>query len=124
MLFWEKTEVRAIRGAITAADNTAPAIESATCEMLREIERRNAISPADVVSAFFSLTPDLDATFPARAARTIGWEGVPMLDTVEVNVPGSLARTIRVLIHVNTDQSVRHTYLGEAKALRPDLGDM
>ena len=116
--------MRAIRGAITAVDNTAHAIESATCEMLREIERRNAISPADVVSAFFSLTPDLDATFPARAARTIGWESVPMLDTVEVNVPGSLARTIRVLIHVNTDQCVRHTYLGEAKALRPDLGDM
>lgn len=114
--------MRAIRGAITAADNTADAIEDATCETLREIERRNRIGPGDVVSAFFSLTPDLSATFPARAARRIGWDEVSMLDTVEVSVPGSLARVIRVLIHVDSDRPVCHTYLREASGLRPDLG--
>lgn len=113
--------MRAIRGAITAEENTAEAISTATCQMLREIERRNDIVVADVISAFFSLTPDLTATFPARAARTIGWHTVPMLDTVEVNVPGSLPRTIRVLLHVDTQREVRHTYLGGAVALRPDL---
>lgn len=115
--------MRAIRGAITATANTAEAIEAATCEMLREIERRNGIAPGDVVSAFFSLTPDLNATFPARAARSIGWAVVPMLDTVEVSVPDSLPRTIRVLLHVNKHIDVRHAYLGAARALRPDLGD-
>jgi len=114
--------VRAIRGAITVGENTAPAIETATAEMLKEIERRNQIGPENVVSAFFSLTPDLNATFPARAARSIGWENVPMLDTVEVNVPDALARTIRVLLHAEVDGPVRHAYLGEARSLRPDLG--
>lgn len=116
--------MRAIRGAITAQENTAQAISDATCEMLREIERRNGIVASDVISAFFSLTPDLTATFPARAARTIGWDIVPMLDTVEVDVPGSLPRTIRVLLHVDTPGDVRHAYIGEAKGLRPDLGDV
>jgi chorismate mutase len=115
--------MRAIRGAITTHENTAEAIADATCEMLREIERRNDIVASDVISAFFSLTPDLTATFPARAARTIGWHGVPMLDTVEVNVPGSLPRTIRVLLHVDVQRDVRHAYLAGARALRPDLED-
>ncbi len=113
--------MRAIRGAITASANSADAIERATCEMLREIERRNRIGARDVVSAFFSLTPDLNATYPARAARGIGWDSVPMLDTVEVSVPGGLERAIRVLIHVEGTGPVQHTYLGEARGLRPDL---
>lgn len=114
--------MRAIRGAITADANTVDAIEAATCEMLREIQRRNNIRASDVVSAFFSVTPDLNATFPARAARGIGWVTVPMLDTVEVNVPHALPRTIRVLLHVETDDPVHHAYLGEAQSLRPDFG--
>jgi chorismate mutase len=113
--------VRAIRGAITVDHNTVEAIEEATCEMLRTIERRNRISPNSVVSAFFSLTPDLNATFPARAARGIGWGAVPMLDTVELDVPGSLRRTIRVLVHVDRDDPVHHAYLRGAEVLRPDL---
>lgn len=113
--------MRAIRGAITVSENTGQAITEATCEMLREIECRNNLVAADVVSAFFSLTPDLTATFPARAARSIGWHSVPMLDTVEVDVPGALPKTIRVLLHVNREGDVRHAYLRGAAALRPDL---
>jgi chorismate mutase len=113
--------IRAIRGAITVEENTAEAIESATAEMLFAIQQRNEIGPEDIVSAFFSLTPDLNSTFPARAARLIGWDDVPMLDTVEVSVAGALPRTIRVLLHVNIDHPVRHTYLGAARCLRPDL---
>ncbi|HZT96744.1 MAG TPA: chorismate mutase [Chloroflexota bacterium] len=114
--------MRAVRGAITASGNTVEAIEEATCSMLKEIERLNRIGPDDVVSAFFSLTADLNATYPARAARSIGWDAVPMLDTVEVDVPGGLRRTIRVLLHVDVSRPVRHAYLGEARSLRPDLG--
>jgi chorismate mutase len=113
--------MKAIRGATTVNENTAAAIASATCEMLLEIQRLNAIAPDDVVSAFFSLTPDLTATFPARAARSIGWNNVPMLDTVEVSVPGALPRTIRVLLHIDGDQPIHHAYLRDAKSLRPDL---
>ena len=109
--------MRAIRGAITVHENTVEAIEEATREMLREIERRNGIRADDIISAFFSLTPDLNAAFPARAARGIGWQNVPMLDTVEINVPGALARTIRVLVYVESDREVRHAYLGEAQTL-------
>lgn len=114
--------MRAIRGAITVSQNSVAAIEDATCELLREIEQRNGLGPENVISAFFSLTPDLNATFPARAARQIGWDSVAMLDTVEVNVPGAMPQTIRVLIHVDLDVPIRHAYLGEAAKLRPDLG--
>lgn len=118
---WQTADVRAVRGAITVEHNTVEAIEEATCEMLRTIERRNRIGPESVVSAFFSLTSDLNATFPARAARGIGWGDVPMLDTVELDVPGSLRRTIRVLVHVDRDGPVHHAYLRGAEILRPDL---
>lgn len=113
--------VRAIRGAITVDENTSSAIETATSEMLSEIQSRNNISPDDVISAFFSLTPDLNATFPARAARLVGWQNVAMLDTVEVNVAGALSRTIRVLVHANLEAPVHHAYLRDARILRPDL---
>jgi chorismate mutase len=118
---WQKADVQAIRGAITVQDNTAEAIDEATCDMLRTIQRKNGIGPESVVSAFFSLTPDLNATFPARAARGIGWGSVPMLDTVELDVPGSLRRTIRVLVHVDREGPVHHAYLRGAEILRPDL---
>jgi chorismate mutase len=112
--------VRAIRGAITAAANSREAICEATQSLLREIAHRNSLEPGEVVSAFFTLTPDLDADFPARAARAMGWD-MPMLDMQEVPVPGSLQRCIRVLLHVNRVTEVRHAYLGEARSLRPDL---
>lgn len=112
--------MRAIRGAITAETNSRDAICAATQHLLAEIARRNTLAPDEVISAFFTLTPDLDADFPARAARAMGWD-VPMLDMQELPVPGSLPRCIRVLLHVDLDREVRHAYLGEARALRPDL---
>lgn len=117
----EQLAVRGIRGAISVEANTAEAIAEATCELLREILRRNVLTTESVISAFFSLTPDLNATFPARAARSIGWTSVPMLDTVEVDVPDAPARTLRVLLHVTTVRAVRHVYMRRAAALRPDL---
>ncbi|HLJ69368.1 MAG TPA: chorismate mutase [Chloroflexota bacterium] len=114
--------VRAIRGAITIEANTAGAIADGTQELLREIARRNSLRSDEVISAFFTLTPDLDAEFPARAARAIGWD-MPMLDTQEIDVPESLRRCLRVLLHVDRDGPVRHAYLRDARRLRPDLED-
>jgi prephenate dehydratase len=116
--------VRGIRGATTAADNTEIAIFDATEELLRWLTAANELRPADIASIVFSVTPDLNATFPARAARQLGWTEVPLLDTVEIPVPGALPRCIRVLIHWNTDRPIeviQHGYLREATSLRPDL---
>ena len=116
--------VRGIRGATTAADNTEIAIFDATEELLRWLTAANELRPADIASIVFSVTPDLTATFPARTARQLGWNEVPLLDTVEIPVPGSLPRCIRVLIHWNTDRPaevIQHGYLREAASLRPDL---
>lgn len=112
--------MKAIRGAITVDSNTPAAIADATCILLDEISRRNKLSPDEVVSVFFTLTPDLDADFPARAARLAGWD-VPMLDMQELPVPGSLPMCVRVLIHVDRSEPVRHAYLRDARRLRPDL---
>lgn len=112
--------MRAIRGAITVCENTEACIAEATHELLGELARRNALKPQEVVSVFFTLTPDLDAMFPARAARAMGWD-IPMLDMQEVPVPGSLQRCLRVLLHVERDDEVRHAYLRGAGVLRPDL---
>lgn len=112
--------MKAIRGAITVDDNTAEDIGDATCTLLRELAARNNLRATDVVSMFFTLTGDLNAAFPARAARTIGWDA-PMLDMREIDVPGSLHRCLRVLIHVDVDGPARHAYLRGARVLRPDL---
>jgi chorismate mutase len=112
--------VKAIRGAITVGTNSHEAIFEATQTLISEIARRNDLRPEEVVSTFFTLTPDLNADFPARAAREMGWD-MPMLDMQEVPVPGALRRCIRVLIHVERSGPVRHAYLREARALRPDL---
>lgn len=115
---------RGVRGATTVEENRAEAIWEATRELLTEMAATNGIRPEDVASVIFTLTTDLDAAFPARAARDLGWTEVPLLDAVEVPVPGSLARCIRVLLHWNTDKpqhDVRHIYLRRAEALRPDL---
>lgn len=101
-------------------ENTAEAIEEATRELLTEIVARNDLHVEDVVSVFFSVTPDLNAEFPARTARRMGWD-VPMLDTQEMEVPGALGCCVRVLIHVRRDGVVRHAYLREARSLREDL---
>jgi chorismate mutase len=112
--------MRAIRGAITVSENTEEAIDEATQVLLRCLEDRNDLHTSEIVSVFFTLTPDLDAAFPARSARAMGWD-VAMLDMQEVDVPGALQRCLRVLVHVQVDRPVSHAYLREARHLRPDL---
>jgi chorismate mutase len=115
--------VFALRGAISVDRNDAPAIHEATTALMREIMQRNALGPEDVVSCIFTATGDLDADFPAAAARALGFQGVPLLCAREMAVPDSMPRVIRVLIHYYAEQghSARHVYLREASALRSDL---
>ena len=117
------TACRGIRGATTAAENTAEAVLEATREMLYIMIRANRMQPEDVASAYFTTTLDLTATYPALAARQLGWYDVALLCGHEMQVPGGLARCIRVLVHWNTTltaKQITHVYLREAKALRPD----
>jgi chorismate mutase len=113
----------ALRGATSVTANDRAAILAATDELMREILERNALGVEDLVSCIFTLTEDLDAEFPAVAAREMGLSGVPLLCTREVPVPGSLPRIIRVLIHCYGEpgHEAQHVYLGEAAALRLDL---
>ena len=113
----------ALRGAVSVDRNESADILSATEQLMTEIMERNTLSPDDVVSCIFTLTHDLDAEFPAVAARGIGFAKVPLLCAREVAVPGSLPRVIRVLIHYSAPEGheARHVYLGEARALRLDL---
>jgi chorismate mutase len=100
------------------------AILAATRELLESIVAANDLTVEDVASIIFTVTPDLYQVAPARAAREMGWVNTPMLCTQEMAVVGSLQRCIRVLLHWNTDRpavQVRHVYLGQAQALRPDL---
>jgi chorismate mutase len=115
---------RGIRGATTVEDNTADAILEATGELLEAITAANGLQVEELAAAFFTATQDLDAAFPARAARDLGWDVVPLLDAQEIAVPGSPPRCIRVLLLWNTDKSqeeITHVYLRGAQALRPDL---
>jgi chorismate mutase len=117
--------VRGIRGATSATANTRDAILQATRELLGEMLRLNGIAAFDeIVSVLFTTTPDLTATFPAEAARELGMNLVPLLCASEIDVPGTLGRCVRVLLHVNTDTppgDIVHVYLREAKSLRPDM---
>jgi chorismate mutase len=117
--------MRGIRGATQIDENTAEAMEEAVAELCRQLTERNGITPADIGWAIFTVTHDIDADFPARAARVRnGWHMVPMICSREIPVPGSLPRTIRVLLHVESlDRPVRHVYLRGARALRPDLAE-
>lgn len=118
---------RGIRGAITATENTREAILEATRELLQQLIEANGIIPDDVASVFFTMTPDLTAEFPAVAARQLGWVGTALMCGQEVEVPGSLPRCIRVLIHWNTTRhasEIVHVYLRDAWALRPDHAKM
>ena len=113
---------RGLRGATTAEANTPEAILSATRELLARLVERNEIAPDDIASAFFTVSDDLDAAYPALAARQLGWHEVALLCAREIPVPGGLGRCVRVLLHVNTERGpgeVRHVYLREAVALRP-----
>jgi chorismate mutase len=116
--------VRGIRGAITARDNTSKDIIEATIELIKAIVEINEINTEDICSIFFTTTPDLNADFPASAARELGWTLVPLLCAREIDVPNSMTRVIRVLLHVNTQKTqseIKHLYFGEAAKLRPDL---
>lgn len=113
---------RGIRGATTVEHNDRDEILSATTELLELIIRHNGLRAEDIASAIFSLTEDLDAEFPAVAARMLGWTDVPLMCTREIPVPGSLGKCIRVLLHVNTTRSlteIQHVYIRGAVHLRP-----
>src|SRR5436853_7813477 len=113
----------ALRGANSVAANEASAILEATDRLMRELMARNRLESEAMVSCIFTLTPDLDAEFPAVAARRLGLDRVPLLCAQEVPVPGSLPRVIRVLVHYYAPDGhrPRHVYLREASALRADL---
>jgi chorismate mutase len=113
----------ALRGATSVKRNDAQDILDATTDLMRAIMQHNALSPESVVSCVFTATDDLDAEFPAVAARTVGFERVPLLCAREIPVAGALQRVIRVLIHYYAEEShePHHVYLGEAAALRTDL---
>jgi len=115
--------LRALRGAITVSENDADAILSATEELVRAVMERNSLDPAQMVSCIFTCTDDLDAEFPAVAARRLGLSSVPLLCAREIDVPGALPRVIRLLLHcyADPDSDPRHVYLGGAEALRRDL---
>jgi chorismate mutase len=116
---------RGIRGATTAAANTAEDILEATQELVEVLIGLNDLKSEDIASAIFTTTPDLTAMFPASAARSFGWTEVPMVCTHEMAVPGSLEKAIRVLVHVNTTKGtsdIRHVYLKGAKQLREEWG--
>jgi chorismate mutase len=112
-----------IRGATVAAADTPEAIRSATRELLEAIVAANELDPDDLASVIFSVTPDLTAEVPARAAREMGWDEAALMCLAEMPVPGGLPRCIRVLLHWNTDKwpdQIHHVYLHAAFQLRPD----
>jgi chorismate mutase len=114
---------RGVRGATTAKDNTPEEILRATRQLLALMIRQNDIREEDVASAIFTTTEDLDAEFPALAARQLGWLSAALLCIHELDVPGSLRRCIRILLHWNTEkpaEQIVHVYIKEAAALRPD----
>ena len=116
--------LRALRGATTAVANERDAILSATRELLEALLERNSVDADQIVSIMFTSTQDLDAEFPAVAARSLGIADVALMCAAEIAVPGSLPRCIRVLMHLYSPLdygSLRHVYLGEARELRSDL---
>ena len=119
--------LRGVRGATTVDANSREEILAATRQLLALMVRLNGIDTEMVASAVFSLTRDLDAEFPALAARQLGWIDVPLLCTYEVDVPGSLRRCVRILVNWNTDKpqnEIQHVYIKDAMRLRPDLSKL
>lgn len=118
---------RGVRGAITVSQNDAEEILAATRELLQTLIEANNMHPDDIASAYFTTTMDLNATYPALAARQLGWADVALICGHEMAVPGSLPRCIRVLIHWNTVKSaaeISHVYLRDAVVLRPDRKEL
>ena len=117
---------RGIRGATSVSENCAEAILEATGELLQQIIADNGVREENVASVIFTATPDLDAVYPAVAARRLGWTHTTLLCVQEMSVPDSLPLCIRVLIHWNTERTsgeIHHVYLREACSLRPDLAN-
>jgi chorismate mutase len=118
---------RGVRGATTADANTSEEILKTTRQLLALMIRQNGIDPKDVASAIFTVTHDLDAEFPALAARQLGWLNVALMCGYELSVPGSLGRCVRVLLHWNTEKAadeIVHVYIKDATQLRPDLAEL
>ena len=116
--------VRGIRGAITVDRNAKEEVIKRTKELLIALKKENDFKIENITSIFFSATSDLNAVFPAQAARELGWKQVPLFDMKEIDVPGSLPRCIRILIQINcskSQQEIKHCYLRGAKILRKDL---
>ena len=116
--------VKAIRGATQVRENSEPAITEGTRELLLEMVKANGLEISSVISAIFTVSPDLNATFPARAARDIGFSDVPLLCAVEIDVPGALERVVRILMHCTVSEAaapISHIYLHGAKSLRTDI---
>lgn len=119
--------MRGIRGAITVEENERGMIFAAVQDLLRTMVEKNALDLEEIGAAIFSATPDLNAAFPAAAARQIGWDAVPLFDTQEMDVKNSMPKCVRVLLLVNTEKKqggIHHVYLGKCAALRPDLAQM
>ena len=115
------TVCRGIRGATVASENTAEAIYEATRELLFKLIEANEIEEQDVAAAYFTMTPDLNACFPAAAARQLGWNNTALMGATEVDVPGSMVKCIRVLILLNTDKApadLVNLYLNGTETLR------
>jgi chorismate mutase len=115
---------RGVRGATTVEANSPESILEATKELLAAMLKANDFDVEYVASALFTLTPDLNAEFPAIAARDMGWNHVALLCGHEMNKPGALPMTLRVLLHVNTEKAageIKHIYLRGARVLRPDI---
>ena len=118
--------VRGVRGATTVEANSVEAILEASRDLLSAMIKANEIDVDSVASAFFTTTPDLNAEFPAVAARNMGWTHVALLCGHEMNKPGALPMCLRILLHVNTDRpahDIRHVYLRGARVLRPDIDE-
>ena len=115
--------LRALRGAITVEGNDAASILAATEELVHEVMQRNSLRPDDIVSCVFTCTDDLNAEFPAVAARRLGLSAVPLLCAREIDVPGALPRVIRLMVHCYAEEEAKpqHVYLREAVSLRKDL---
>jgi chorismate mutase len=116
--------MRAIRGAVQVSANTPEAIGAGVKELIQAMMRANSLTPSDVISVIFTSTPDLTASFPAAACREIGFESVPLIGAVEVDVPGALDKTIRVMMHCTTSftpEKISHIYLHGAQSLRRDI---
>lgn len=117
------TGYQGIRGATTVEKNDAQTLLTATRELLEQIIAANSLHSNDVMYALFTATADLDAAYPARAAREMGWVKVPLMCAQEMQVEGGLQRCVRVLVFARMDRDVHHVYLKEARDLRPDWAE-